>query len=227
LIRAAQVLILELLTAMDKTGIQQKIRLLIVDDHAVVRDGLAAIVNRQDDMAVVGEASNGREAVEQWRSLRPDIVLMDLRMPEMSGLTAIEEIRKQDGEALILVLTTYDSDEDVYLAMRAGAKAYVLKDAHRDEIMDCIRTVWRGKTFVSPSVAAKLASRIREPELTHRECEILALLGAGRSNKVIANALEISEGTVKTHVKNILEKLDATSRTEAVAMAAKRGLIRL
>jgi two-component system NarL family response regulator len=218
---------MELGSAMNKVNVPDKVRLMIVDDHAVVREGLVAIINRQDDMTVVGEASNGREAVEKWQALQPDIVLMDLRMPEKPGLTAIEEIRAIDDEALIIVLTTYDSDEDVYRAMRAGAKAYVLKDAHRDELLDCVRTVWRGKTFVSPKVAAKLANRLSEQELTHRECEILALLGAGRSNKLIANALGITEGTVKTPVKNILEKLDATSRTEAVAMAARRGLIHL
>ena len=204
-----------------------KIRVLIADDHIVVREGLVAILNRQDDLIVVGEAANGREALEQWRKHQPNITLMDLRMPEMSGVAAIDAIRAEDDQALIIILTTYDSDEDVYRAMWAGAKAYVLKDAHREELLECIRRVCRGQMFVSPEVAAKLASRISEEELTNRELEILTLLAEGKSNKLIARELNISEGTVKTHVKSILEKLDATSRTEAVAVAARRGLITL
>ena len=204
-----------------------KIRVLIADDHAVVREGLVAILNRQDDLIVVSEAANGREALEQWRKHQPDITLMDLRMPEMSGVAAIDAIRAEDDQALIIILTTYDSDEDVYRAMRAGAKAYVLKDAHREELLEGIRRVCRGQMFVSPEVATKLASRISEEELTNRELEILTLLAEGKSNKLIARELNISEGTVKTHVKSILEKLDATSRTEAVAVAARRGLITL
>ena len=169
-----------------------KIRVLIADDHAVVREGLVAILNRQDDLIVVGEAANGREALEQWRKHQPDITLMDLRMPEMSGVAAIDAIRAEDEQALIIVLTTYDSDEDVYRAMRAGAKAYVLKDAHREELLECIRCVCRGQTFVSPGVAAKLASRISEEELTNRELEILTLLAEGKSNKLIARELNIT-----------------------------------
>ncbi|MGH8610072.1 MAG: response regulator [Gammaproteobacteria bacterium] len=204
-----------------------KIRILIADDHLVVREGLVAILNRQSDMAVIGEAAGGREAFEQWRELSPDITLMDLRMPEMSGVEAIEAIRREDEKALIIILTTYDSDEDVYRGMRAGAKAYLLKDTHREELLTCIRAVCAGKTVVSAGVASKLASRLREEELTPRELEILTLVGQGLSNKLIARALDITEGTVKTHVKNLLEKLDATSRTEAVAVAARRGLIKL
>lgn len=204
-----------------------KIRILIADDHLVVREGLVAILNRQSDMAVIGEAGDGREAFERWRELRPDITLMDLRMPEMSGVEAIEAIRREDAKALIIILTTYDSDEDVYRGMRAGAKAYLLKDTHREELLSCIRAVYAGKTVVSPGVASQLASRLREEELTPRELEILTLVGRGLSNKLIARALDITEGTVKTHVKNLLEKLDATSRTEAIAVAARRGLIKL
>ncbi len=203
------------------------IRILIADDHLVVREGLVAILNRQSDMTVVGEAGNGHEALEQWRNHRPDVTLMDLRMPEMSGVEAIIAIREEDDKASVIILTTYDSDEDVYRGMRAGAKAYLLKDAHREELLNCIRAVYAGKTVVSPGVASKLANRLREDELTPRELEILNLVAQGLSNKLIARALEISEGTVKTHVKNLLEKLDATSRTEALAVAARRGLITL
>ena len=178
-------------------------------------------------MTVFGEAASGHEALKQWQEHRPDITLMDLRMPEMSGVEAIEAIRREDAKALIIILTTYDSDEDVYRGMRAGAKAYLLKDTHREELLNCIRAVYAGKTVVSPGVASKLASRLREEELTPRELEILTLVGRGLSNKLIARALDITEGTVKTHVKNFLEKLDATSRTEAVAVAARRGLVKL
>jgi two-component system, NarL family, response regulator len=146
---------------------------------------------------------------------------MDLRMPEMSGVEAIDAIREEDARALIIILTTYDSDEDIYHGMQAGARAYILKDAYREELLNCIRTVYAGKMFVSPEIAAKLASRLSEDELTPRELEILTLLAEGKSNKLIARELNISEGTVKTHVKSILEKLDATSRTEAVAVAAR------
>ena len=208
-------------------SVLSKIRVLIADDHLVVREGLVAILNRQSDMTVVGEAGNGHEALEQWRNHRPDVTLMDLRMPEMSGVEAIIAIREEDDKASVIILTTYDSDEDVYRGMRAGAKAYLLKDAHREELLNCIRAVYAGKTVVSPGVAAKLASRLREDELTPRELEILTLVGQGLSNKLIARALDITEGTVKTHVKNVLEKLDATSRTEALAVAARRGLITL
>ncbi|CAN5867619.1 response regulator transcription factor [soil metagenome] len=204
-----------------------EIRILIADDHLVVREGLVAILNRQSDMTVVGEAGNGHEALEQWRTHRPDVTLMDLRMPEMSGVEAIIAIREEDDKASVIILTTYDSDEDVYRGMRAGAKAYLLKDAHREELLNCIRAVYAGKTVVSPGVAAKLASRLREEQLTPRELDILTLVGQGLSNKLIARALDITEGTVKTHVKNVLEKLDATSRTEALAVAARRGLITL
>ena len=142
-----------------------KIRILIADDHLVVREGLVAILNRQSDMAVIGEAGDGREAFERWRELRPNITLMDLRMPEMSGVEAIEAIRREDEKALVIILTTYDSDEDVYRGMRAGAKAYLLKDTHREELLNCIRAVYAGQTVVSPGVASKLASRLREEEL--------------------------------------------------------------
>jgi len=151
-------------------------------------------------MAVVGEASDGREGIEQWRELRPDITLMDLRMPETSGVAAIEAIRREDDKALIIILTTYDSDEDVYRGMRAGAKAYLLKDSHREQLLNCIRAVYAGKTVVSPEVAAKLAGRLGQEELTPREREILTLVARGLSNKLIARTLDITEGTVKTHV---------------------------
>jgi DNA-binding NarL/FixJ family response regulator len=205
----------------------EKITVLIADDHAVVREGLVAIIDRQDDMAVVGEASTGSQAVELWRGRRPDVTLTDLRMPEMDGVSVIESIRAIDSKARILILTTYDGDEDIYRGLRAGAKAYLLKDTPREDLLACIRAVHAGQTFIPPAVAAKLASQMSEERLTDRELQILELMADGKSNKVIARALTISEGTVKTHVKSILEKFDAISRTEAVSVAAKRGLIKL
>lgn len=202
------------------------IRVLIADDHAVVREGLAAMINRQPDMRVVAEAPDGMEAVRQWSEQRPDVALVDLRMPRLDGVGFIMQARTLDPKARILILTTFDGDEDIYRGMRAGAKAYLLKDAPREQLLECIRAVHAGDTFLPPNVAAKLAAQVSEERLTDRELETLALIAAGDSNKAIARKLNISEGTVKTHVKSVLSKLGATSRTEAAAIAARRGLIR-
>ncbi|HEY5929447.1 MAG TPA: response regulator transcription factor [Burkholderiales bacterium] len=201
------------------------IRVLIADDHAVVREGLAAMINRQPDMRVVAEAPDGMEAVRQWSEQRPDVALVDLRMPRLDGVGFISQVRTLDPKARILILTTFDGDEDIYRGMRAGAKAYLLKDAPREQLLDCIRAVHAGDTFLPPNVAAKLAAQVSEERLTDREQEILKLIAAGDSNKAIARKLNISEGTVKTHVKSVLFKLGATSRTEAAAIAARRGLV--
>lgn len=203
------------------------IRILIVDDHPVVREGLAALIERREDMTVVGEANNGREAIDQFRRCTPDVTLLDLRMPEVDGVTAITGIREQAPTARIIVLTTYDSDEDIYRGLRAGAKAYLLKDTPPQELLDTIRAVHAGQTRIPPEVAAKLAERMTGPELTHRELDVLRLLMAGKSNKQVAAALFISEGTVKTHVNNILGKLGASDRTQAVTTALKRGIVSL
>jgi len=203
------------------------IRILIVDDHPVVREGLVALIERREDMTVVGEGNNGREAIELFRRFTPDVTLLDLRMPEVDGVTAITGIREQAPTARIVVLTTYDSDEDIYRGLRAGAKAYLLKDTPPQELLDTIRAVHAGQTRIPPDVAAKLAERMTGPELTHRELDVLRLLMAGKSNKEIAAALFISEGTVKTHVNNILGKLGANDRTQAVTTALKRGLVSL
>ncbi|HTO44580.1 MAG TPA: response regulator transcription factor [Burkholderiales bacterium] len=199
----------------------------MVDDHQVVREGLLAIVDYQDDMKVVGEADNGEQAVRLWQELRPDVTLLDLRMPGMDGVSVIAAVRAIDPQARIVILTTYDGDEDVYRGMRAGASAYLLKDTRRDELLRCIRGVHAGETCVPPAIAAKLALQIRGERLTPRELQILKLMAEGVSNRTIGQKLFISEGTVKSHVKSIFEKLDVLSRTEAVALAAKRGLIRL
>jgi len=202
------------------------IRVLIAEDQSLVRRGLVAIVNMEESALVIGEAADGAEAVDLWRRLKPDVVLMDLRMPETDGLDAIRLIRAEDPQAAIIILTTYDHDEDVYAGLRAGARAYLLKDVQPEELFKCIRAVHRGETYLQSKIAAKLALRVQEEALTDREIQILGLLAEGKSNKSIALALFISESTVKTHLKSLFTKLDATSRAEAIAFAARRGLVR-
>jgi DNA-binding NarL/FixJ family response regulator len=206
---------------------KKRIRILIVDDHSVVREGLVSLVKRKSDMVVVGEGSNGREAVELWKEHRPDVTLLDLRMPELDGVGAIMEIRELDENAQIVVLTTYDGDEDIYRAIKAGAKAYLLKDTARDALVETVRRVHAGETYLPPQLAAKLAERLSGEALSPREVEVLQRMAAGKSNKEIGAELFISEGTVKTHLKSIFSKLDVVSRTEAVANATRRGLIQL
>lgn len=206
---------------------KERIRILVADDHSVVREGLVSLIKRKADMTVVGEASNGREAVDLWKEHRPDVALLDLRMPELEGVGAIKEIREVDDSARIIVLTTFDGDEDIYRAIKAGAKAYLLKDTAREALMECIRKVHAGETCIAPALAAKLAERVSGEALSTRELEVLQRIAAGRSNKEIGAELFISEGTVKSHVKSIFSKLDVISRTEAVATATRRGLIQL
>lgn len=204
-----------------------RIRVLIADDHDVVRDGLAAMIGKWSDMEVVADAENGAQAVEKWKLVRPDVVLLDLRMPALDGVGAINEIRELDPGARIILLTTFDGEEDVYQGIRAGAKAYLLKDAPRDEILSCIRQVHRGETCVPPQIVAKLVDRMNGDELTERELAVLRSLATGQSNKAIAQTLFISEATVKAHLKSVFNKLNVLSRTEAVAAAARRGLVKL
>jgi len=207
--------------------IVSKIRVLIADDHAVVRDGLASMIGKWTDTEVIAEARDGQEAVEQWRQHRPDVSLLDLRMPGLDGVGAIEQIRQIDPGARIILLTTFDGEEDIYRAIRAGAKAYLLKDSPRDDILNCIRKVHAGETFVPPPLAAKLAERVSGIELTQREVTVLRALASGQSNKAIARTLFISETTVKAHLKSIFAKLNVLSRTEAIAVAARRGIVQL
>ncbi|OIP01946.1 MAG: DNA-binding response regulator, partial [Armatimonadetes bacterium CG2_30_66_41] len=203
------------------------LRVLVADDHPVGREGLAALINRRPDMAVVAEASTGQEAVEQFLLHRPDVALLDLRMPEMDGVEVIAAIREQVPTARLVVLTTYADEEDIHRSLRAGARGYLLKDAPRDELLDCVRAVHDGQTVIPPAIALKLASRLRATELTPRELDVLRLLATGQSNKQIAAALFIAEGTVKTHVNALLRKLEAADRTGVVTLALKRGLLRL
>ena len=206
---------------------KEAIRVLVADDHQVVREGLVAMIGREPDMTVVAEACNGRQAVEQFFRHRPDVALMDLRMPEMDGVEAITAIREKNADARIVVLTTFDGDEDIYRGLRAGAKAYLLKDAPGEELLECIRNVNCGKMCVPPTIAAKLAGRLSGSELTARELEVLEHMAEGRSNREIARSLSITEGTIKAHVNNILNKMNVSGRTEAVTIAIKRGIVHL
>jgi len=203
-----------------------KARVLIVDDHALLRTGVANIINQESDLVVVAEAANGAEAVEAFDHHHPDVTLLDLRMPVMEGVEAVRRIRASDPQARVIVLTTYDTDEDISRALKAGAKAYVLKDISAEALVSCIHDVLAGKTYLAPAAAAKLAEGVARVQLTPRELSSLRLLADGKANKEIAQELEISERTVKTHLGHLFEKLGVTSRTEAVKVATRRGLIR-
>jgi DNA-binding NarL/FixJ family response regulator len=202
-------------------------RVLVVDDHALLRTGVANIINQESDLRVVAEASNGLEAVAAYERHRPDVTLLDLRMPVMEGVEAVRQIRERDPNAKVIVLTTYDTDEDISRALKAGAKAYVLKDISADGLIGCIHDVLAGKTYLAPAAAAKLAEGVTRVQLTPRELSTLRLIADGRSNKEIASELHISERTVKTHLGHLFEKLGVTNRTEAIKVATRRGLVRL
>ncbi|HOB63199.1 MAG TPA: response regulator transcription factor [Candidatus Competibacteraceae bacterium] len=204
-----------------------KIQVLIADDHVMVREGLAAIIGRQPDMQVVGEAANGLEAVALWLQHRPNVTLLDLRMPLLDGVGAMDAIRHHDALARIVVLTTFDTDNEIAQAIKSGAKGYLLKDAQREELLECIRKVHGGETCIAPALVAKLAAGISSETLTGRELDVLALLARGKSNREIGVALFISETTVKSHLRNIFAKLNVLSRTEAITVASRRGLIQL
>ncbi|MDR0181959.1 response regulator transcription factor [Lysobacter arvi] len=207
------------------TNAQRPIRILAVDDHPMLREGIAAVLSGEPDMELVGEAGNGREAIESFRACRPDIVLMDLQMPEVGGLEATVQIRREFPSARIIVLTTYTGDVQAVEALRAGAQGYLLKSSLRKELLDAIRTVMSGKRRIPPEVAAEIAEHSVEGALTAREREILRSVAAGNSNKMIAAQLGVSEETVKTHMKSILAKLGANDRTHAVTIALRRGIL--
>lgn len=205
----------------------ETIRILTVDDHQLLREGIAAVLESQADMTLVAQASNGREAVESFRRLRPDVTLMDLRMPDMSGIEAITAIRAEFPDARIIVLTTYAGDAQAAAALKAGAVGYLLKNLVRKELLETIRVVHSGKRRVLAEIATEIAEHVADDALTGREIEVLRRVAAGKSNKLIAAELDISEGTVKTHMKSILPKLDASDRTHAVMIALKRGILDL
>jgi two-component system NarL family response regulator len=200
-------------------------RLVIADDHAVVRAGIAALLEGAGGLRVVAQASTGVEAVERWKEHRPDLTLIDLKMPKMGGLEVIARIRAEQADASVVILTMFDGDEGIFRAVKAGARGYLLKDASPEELLVCVRSVCEGRSYFPTGIAARLANRISSNTLTDREQEILIRVASGESNKRIALNLHITEGTVKTHIASMLSKLDATSRTEAVAIARRRGLI--
>ena len=205
----------------------QRTTILTADDHPLIRSGLAAVIGTEADLRLVAEAANGEEALERYRQHHPDVVLMDLRMPVMDGLAATQAILAEFPEANIIVLTTYDGDEDIHRALVAGAKGYLLKDMLRTELLNVVRSVRSGQRGIPPVVAARLADHTPRIELTPREIEILQLVAKGLSNLEIAERIGRTEGTVKVHLKNILQKLNVDDRTAAVTTALQRGFIRL
>lgn len=210
-----------------RSSAAKKIRLVIADDHPVVRDGLAALLRSQSDMIVVGEAANGAQAVRQYLLRRPDVLLLDLRMPGMDGIDTIQAIHKKASRPKILVLSTYDGDEDIYRALKAGAKAYLLKDSRREQLLESIRAVHEGRLSIPSEIGARLAARMAAPSLTKREFAVLRLMVSGKSNKGIGAILDITEGTIKVHAGRIFRKLGAGGRTEAIRFALERGIVHL
>ncbi len=212
---------------MPETALPKRIRILVVDDHPMLREGIAAAIARQPDMVLVGEAVNGREAIELFRATLPDVTLMDLQMPEMDGVQAISALRAEYPAARIIVLTTYKGDVQALRALKAGAVGFLLKSALRKEMVDAIRTVFAGRTAILPEIAAQIAEHVAADALSEREVEVLRCVATGAANKEVASRLQISEETVKVHMKHILEKLGATDRTHAVTIALSRGIIQL
>lgn len=203
------------------------IRVLIADDHLIVRQGLVALLEQEPDMMVVGQAKDGLEAVTGFREHQPDVALMDLRMPQMDGVAAITAICGEFADARIIVLTTYDSDEDIYRGLQAGARGYLLKDTEPDELFRAIRAVIAGKKYIPLIVGAKLVERMNSPQLSDRELDIIRLIVAGNNNHEISGVLHISESTVKFHISNLLSKLGVNDRTQAAIVALKRGIVSL
>jgi DNA-binding NarL/FixJ family response regulator len=206
---------------------EQRIRVFTVDDHALLREGIAAVINNERDMVVVAQAAAGREAIQRFREHRPDVTLMDLRLPDISGIDAIIAIRNDFPDARIVVLTTFEGDVEIKRALSAGARGYILKSMPPRELVDVVRQVHAGKKRIPAEVAAQLAEHVSDEPLTERECDVLQHVAGGNRNRDIAALLSISEETVKVHIKHIMEKLGANDRTEAVAIAVRRGIIQL
>lgn len=203
------------------------IRVLLADDHPVLGQGLAMLLECEPDITVVGQALNGREAIALFRQHQPDVTLMDLRMPEISGVEAIAAIRAEFPQARIIVLTTYDGDEDIYRGLQAGAKGYLLKGTQSEELLNAIRVVYRNQSYIPPHIGAKLAERMSTMELSDRELEVLRLMAKGKANPQISADLKIAESTVRFHINNILSKLSVSDRTQAVITAVNRGIVNL
>ena len=203
----------------------KQIKILTVDDHPLLRQGIAGVIQGEKDMLVVGEAANGREAIEMFRSRRPDVTLMDLQMPDVNGIDAIVAIRQEHPQARIIVLTTYEGDALARRALKAGVAGYLLKDMIRTELLEAVRSVHIGKRYIPQRIAAELADHYAEDDLSEREIEVLREVARGTSNKIIASHLSISEATVKAHMQNILLKLGASDRTHAVSIATTRGFL--
>lgn len=212
---------------MNQTLGRPVIRILVADDHEMVRVGLVNMLQSQPDFEVVGEAENGQVALELFQQLQPDVMLVDLQMPILSGADLISSIMKGNPNARLVVITTYDTDDDIDRSLKAGATAYLMKDSTKQEIAQCVRHVMEGRKIIAPSIAAKLADRLTRVQLTARELEVLRAICEGLSNKQIAAKLLIAESTVKLHTNNLFTKLDVSSRTEALRIAVKRGLLRL
>ncbi len=210
-----------------KEPIRAPIRVLVVEDHNVVRQGVVALLRVVEGLEVVGEAADGVEAVTQFRKQHPDVTLIDLRMPGMSGVDVIHRVRAEAPQARFIVLTTYDGDEDIYRALKAGAKAYLLKGMTSEDLISTIRTVHEGKSHIPAAIAEKLAERMGAEELTPREFDVLEQIVRGKSNKEIAAELDVSEATVKTHINSLLGKLGVTDRTQAATAAIQRGIVPL
>ncbi len=206
---------------------EMPIRIVIADDHPIVLQGLAALIDRQPGMTVVAQANNGEDAVERFREHKPDVALIDLRMPKMDGVSAIATICQEFVFARIIVLSTYDRDEDIYRGLQAGAMGYLLKDAESTELLEAIRTVYAGNKWLAASVGAKLAERIFHTDLSDRERDVIRLMGMGKTNQEIGVALHISESTVKFHITNLMTKLRASDRVQAILIALRRGIIGL
>jgi two-component system NarL family response regulator len=206
---------------------EENIRVLVIEDHHVVRQGLVALLNVVDGIEVIGEAADGVEAITQYRKHQPNVTLIDLRMPRLSGVEVIQRIRMESPSARFIVLTTYDGDEDIYRALQAGAKAYLLKGMTTEDLVSTIRAVHAGKSHIPPAIAQRLAERMGTEELTPREFDVLEQIVHGRSNKEIASFLDISEATVKTHINSLLGKLGVTDRTQAATAAIQRGIVPL
>lgn len=201
------------------------IRVLVVDDHPIVRSGLTTMLRSEAGVEPIGEAKTGIEAISQFKKLDPNVTLMDLRMPELTGVEAISSILQDFPNARIIILTTYDGDENIYRGLQAGAKGYLFKDSDRSEILTAIKAVHAGKNYIPKPVGAKLVERMSNPQLSDRELDVLRLLATGKSTKDISSELYITEGTVKFHITNILDKLDVSDRTQAVVAAFQRGIV--